>query len=904
MLIAVETFFLILTMIVVWTYILSGTYYRVHRLLPLIMGLIVAFQFCELARLIFGFNFVFRRLNDLILIQACYFVACYFEDYLEVKIPRPVHFICFILMLSTDAVVFSQSVDHPLYRIFMLVFFLVCVVLVVSLQVRATFVQSYSRREGKINALIGIALGVPGIVVLYDTVFGEPNGFQLVICLEVSLFIIWYLVVSGQIIDTRSVLNESVFDSSEIPTMLFDTDFYLITANDVAKKMLVEKGFLSENMRKKEYRKLAAAVRVKIDGQEEVIGEGTYRWQITNVEYKGRISGYITQLLDVSAQKEETRQMEMLKDAAEEQSVLKAKFLAMQSHELRSPLQAIIGISQILSAKKEISPQDRRLAQHINSSGNTLLRIVNSILDFSKLEAGHFELTSRPYDFMAVLMELAQMSLVNLDKKPVLFSIEVQSMYPSVVVGDEMCVKEMIQNILSNAIKFTSEGEIRCYIEFSEVPDGVVMTCKVKDTGTGMTPEQQEHIFDDYASYASQTAKEGTGLGLSLVSRMAKMMHGGAWAESDGVTGSTIGFAILQGVADNAERKPPTSIDQFSFKGNKLNSANRVHPSYCYPDANVLIVDDMQINRHILKELTEPWKFKVDEADDGTTAVEAVKNNHYDLIVLDLRMEKMNGDEAARIIRGMCDTPLILMSANLFDNTRDEYLTKGFDAILSKPLEMPEIKGVLESFLPEEKRIAAEDVTEAAERDSFRQIETKKKTLQTFRGEIYEAGLDIQKTYMLDINLFQTRVHGIKGAARQLGYVYVADKSEIMEMAAKAGHTSYIERYINEYADDLFATVDELDSEIQLVDMEINRNPGKSTAKISASREEIDKLFSEMKEGFELYNYDKIEECANKLDALALDDSERAFLDEAVKALEDFDYELGVKLFVDRQRLA
>ena len=903
MLIAVETFFLILTMIVIWTYIMSGTYYRVHRLLPVIMVLIAAFQFSELSRLVFGYDDVFRRLNDIVLIQACYYVVCYFEDYLEIKIPRPLHYIAFLLMLVTDAMVFTQEIGHPLYRISVPVFFLVCVVLVVYLQARATFVQSYSRRESKINVLIGIALGVPGIVVLYDCIFGESNGFQLVISLEISLLIIWYLVVSGQIIDTRAVLNDNVFESSDIPTMLFDTDFYLITANDVAKKILIEKGFLSENMRKGEYRKLAAAIRVKKDGQEEIIGNDTYRWQITNVEHKGRIGGYITQLLDVSAQKEETRQMEILKDAAEEQNVMKAQFLAMQSHELRSPLQAIIGISQILSAKKEISPQDRRLAQHINSSGNTLLRIVNSILDFSKLEAGHFELSSRPYDFMAVLMELAQMSLVNLDKKPILFSIEVQSMYPSFLVGDEMCVKEMIQNILSNAIKFTSEGEIRCYIEFSEVPDGVVMTCTVKDTGTGMTPEQQEHIFDDYASYASQTAKEGTGLGLSIVSRMAKMMQGGAWAESDGVSGSTIGFAILQGVADNSEKKPPTSIDQFSFKGSKLTSANRVHPSYCYPDANVLFVDDMAINRHILKELTEPWKFNVDEADDGTTAVEAVKNNPYDLIILDLRMEKMNGDEAARIIRGMCDTPLILMSANLFDNTRDEYLTRGFDAVLSKPLEMPEIKSVLETFLPEDKRVAAEDVTEDADRDSFKQIETKRKTLQTFRGEIYEAGLDIQKTYMMDMNLFQTRVHGIKGAARQLGYTYVADKSEVMEMAAKAGHTAYIERYINEYADDLFATVDELDSELQHVEMEISRNPERNKVKISASREEIDKLFAEMKEGFEQYNYDKIEDSANKLDALALDDSERAFLNEAVKAMEDFDYEMGVKLFGDRQRL-
>ncbi len=903
MLKTVELIFIVLSVIVLWTYIISGTNYRVHRLLPLVMGLIIAFQFSELARLSFGFDHIFRRLNDIIMVHECYFVVCYFEDYLEIRISRIVHGVCFVLLLLVDWMLYAQHPESTIYRGSILVFFFFCVIIVVMLQLQATFIHSYSRRENKVNILIGIALAVPGFVVLYDTIFNVIKGFQLVMALELSMVIIWYLVVSGQIVDTRAILNDNVFDNSEVPMMLFDTDFYLITANDPAGKILSDKGFVTDNMSRKDYKDLASAVKDKKDGQEETIGDYTFRWKITSVIHKDKDRGYIMQLIDISEQKEETKKMEALKMAAEERSVMKAQFLAMQSHELRSPLQAIIGISQILSSKREISPQDRRLAQHINSSGNTLLKIVNSILDFSKLEAGHFELSSRPYDFMAVITELAQMSLVNLDKKPILFSIEVQSMYPTILIGDELCVKEMLQNILSNAIKFTSEGEIRCYIEFSDVPEGVVMTCIVKDTGPGMTPEQQEHIFDDYASYAAQSAKQGTGLGLSIVSRMAKMMQGGAWAESDGVSGSRIGFAIVQGVAENADRRPPTSIDQFSFKGTKINNMSRVHPSYCFPGAVVLVVDDMKINRQILRELTEPWKFNVEEADDGTTAVEAVKSKHYDLIILDLRMEKMNGDEAAREIRKLCDTPIVLMSANLFDNTRDEYLTKGFDAILSKPLEMPEIKTVLESFLPEDLRIAADDVSQDTDKDSFRLIETKMKTFQTFRSELYEAGIDIQKTYMMDINLFQTKVHGIKGAARQLGYTYVADKSEVMEMAAKASHTTYIERYINEYADELLATVDELDADIELMKMELSQNSAIRVAKIAASRDEILKLFDEMKEGFEQYNYDKIEAAAKKLDALALSEADRALLDEAVKAMDDFDYEQGVKLFGERQRL-
>ena len=898
----VEIVFLCITIIVIWTYILSGTYYRAHRLLPLLMGLIAVFQFNEVARQIFGYNYVFWRLNDMVLVHECYLVVCYFEDYLELRVERFVHWILGATIAVTDYVLFTANMNEPAYRFAVLIYFLLCAVSVVILQARATFQQIYSRREGKLNLLIASALAVPGIVVLYDCIVNVVSGGQLFIALEISLLIIWYLVISGQMVDTRFILNDSVFKNSEIPTMLFDTDFYLITANNVAREILVDKGFISDKMRREDYRKLASVVRVKTDGQEEIIEDSIYRWQFTPVEHKEKLRGYISQLIDISQQKEETRQMEKLKEAAEERSHMKAQFLAMQSHELRSPLQAIIGISQILSSKKEMSPQDRRLAQHINSSGNTLLKIVNSILDFSKLEAGHFQLSERPYDFMAMLMDLAQMSLVNLDKKPILFSIEVQSFYPSFPVGDELCVKEMIQNILSNAIKFTSEGEIRCSIEFSEGPDNtVVMTCIVKDTGPGMTPEQQEHIFDDYASFANQSAKEGTGLGLSLVFQMAKMMKGGAWAESDGVSGSSIGFTIIQGLAENSENKPPTTIDQYTFKGTKKAEGTKVYPSFCYPDAKVLFADDMKINRRILRELISPWKFTIEEAQDGEEAVEMVKNNHYDLIILDLRMPKMGGDEAAEIISNMCDTPLVLLSANLFDNTKDQYLAKGFNAVLSKPIDMREVKNVLETYLPEELKVAAEDVAQDADKENFKSIESKYKTLQTFRSELYEAGLDIQKTYMLDLALFQTKVHGIKGAARQLGYVYIADKSEIMEMAAKAEHTLYIERFINEYADELLASVDDIDTDLELLELEMKKSNSRKAGKLSASQEEVDKLFNEMKEGFETYNYDKIENAARNLNALALVDQERAFLEECTKALEDFDYELGVKLFSARK---
>lgn len=901
--IAIEAFCLVVTLVAIWAYIFYGIHSKIHRLLPLIMGLVALFQIYELTRLILGHDTLFWFLEDLLFLQMSYLLVFYFIDYLDTKLSTITHIVMLVCLLISDGLVYVLPYDTFWYYAVIVVFTTICILLIIGLIVSAYKKRSYSPSESRTNTLLGAMVLLPIAVICIDNIRWVNHGLELILSIEISIVGISVMIGKGLIGDTRYILNDSVFTESDVPMMLFDQDFYFMAANDEAKQIFSE--YHLERPTLKEYlpdRTALSEMIMKAENGEEVkLGEKYYHWEISEVINNNKVRGHIAQLIDITDQKNEIKQMELQKIAAEEQSVMKARFLAVSSHELRSPLHAIIGISQILSDKKEISYQDRRMAAHINSSGNSLLKIVNSILDFSKLESGSFELSNRTYDLLPLLTELAQISLVNLGKKQVLFSIEVVSTYPAYLIGDELRIREMLQNVLSNAIKFTTEGEIRCRIEFREVENGTIMTCVVKDTGAGMSEEIIGKVFDDYSSFAAESVLEGTGLGLSVVSQFAKLMGGDAWAESDGETGSTVGFTIFQGIANESETRPPICIDQFSINDFKKLGTVDVVPTFCYPDARVLVVDDMEINRQIIKELTAPWLFKIDEASDGTEGVEMAKKTDYDLIILDLLMPTMSGDEAAKEIREFSDVPLILMSANLFDDTKDDYLTKGFDAILAKPLEMMEVKTTLERLLPEEKAVRPDEVSkDQMTPDTFNSLESKLKTLQTFAKELSDTALNIEKLYMMDINLFQTRVHGIKGAARQLGYTYVATRSEIMEMAAKAGHTGFIEEHISNYANELQAAVDEIEPELMLLEREIKADDTSQFIKPVGSVVRVNDLFEDLLDGFEKFSMDKIEEAVKELQSLSLSEKDQALLDKAIEAMDDFEYEEGAEIIKSR----
>lgn len=903
MTIAIEAICIGITLVAIWAYIYFGIHSKVHRLLPLIMGLVALFQIYEITRLILGYDNLFWFLEDMLFLQMSYLLVFYFIDYLDTKLSIITHVIMLILLLTSDVLIFVFPYESFQYYAVIVAFSTVCILLIIGLIATSLKMRSYSPTETRTNALLGAMLLLPIVVICVDNIRWVNHGLELILSIEISIIGVSAMIWRGLIGDTRFILNDSVFTESDVPMMLFDQDYYFMAANDKAKKVFSQYDLERPTLKKTLPDRMALSEMVyrANDGEEVKLGDQYYRWQISKVINNGQSRGFIVQLIDITDEKNEIKQIELQKIAAEEQSVMKARFLAVSSHELRSPLHAIIGISQILSDKKELSYQERRMAAHINSSGNSLLKIVNSILDFSKLESGTFELSNRTYDLLPLLTELAQISLVNLGKKPVLFSIEVVSTYPAYLIGDELRIREMFQNVLSNAIKFTNEGEIRCRIEFQDVENGTIMTCIVKDTGSGMSENVIGKIFDDYSSFAAESVVEGTGLGLSVVSQFAKLMGGDAWAESDGVSGSTVGFTIFQGVSDDTESRPPICIDQFSINDYKKLGTVDVVPTFCYPDARVLVVDDMEINRQIIKELMAPWLFTMDEACDGTEGVEMAKKGDYDIIILDLLMPTMNGDETAKEIREFSNVPLILMSANLFDDTKDDYLDKGFNAILPKPLEMMEVKTTLERLLPKEKAVRPDEVSkDMATPDVFNSLESKLKTLQTFSKELSDTALNIEKIFMMDINLFQTRVHGIKGAAKQLGYSFIAIRSEIMEMAAKAGHIGFIENFISDYANELQAAVDEIEPELSLLERELKADDTSQFIKPVGSKVRVNDLFEDLLDGFEKFSMDKVEEAIKELQALSLTEEDQAILEKAIEAMDDFEYEEGVKILQSR----
>lgn len=680
---------------------------------------------------------------------------------------------------------------------------------------------------------------------------------------------------------------------ADIAVISFDTDYYYLGANMAAKHLFFEEIGTSEKKKIRasyvdDIKKMVRAM----DHPRIVEYRGHfYKCQINEVYYQKQLKGYNLSVIDITEQKNETRMMASLREAADDKTALKSRFLATMSHDLRSPLHAIIGISDILAAKREISSQNRTMLLHIKSAGETLLTQVDAILDYSKLESGKFTLARHTYNLDSVLEELAHMSVINLQSKPIQFTLQVQDEHPRQLIGDEMRVREIIQNLLANAAKYTKQGEIECVVTFQTMPKAgrVFITCSVKDTGAGMSKKQLEQIFDEYVSFSDERMARGTGLGLCIVKQLAERMSGSVSATSDGVSGSTVTASFYQEYA-GSDMCPAFVLDSDTILRQTTEFHCNVRPVFIYPKAKVLLADDMRINQEIFRELVLPWKFEVEFAEDGKKAVEMARTGNYQLIFLDQMMPEMMGDEAAVEIRKFSDTPLIMMTANLSDGLRGEYLQKGFTDFLPKPIEILALQKVIEQHMPHAYRYDPylEDGIESFPDKKSRENATRR-TLETFISEVTPLIEELPVYATENLELFRTRVHGVKGASRQIGEISLSECAEIMEMAAKTQNIRFIEEHMPDLLKELEEGIREVREE--LANIPPVREQRKATV---ADKEE---LFKRLKAGFEHYELDEIEECIAQLENASLTTAELELFEQAKAACDEMDYEAGSALF-------
>ena len=886
-----------ITFFVLQTYITTGFHAREHRLLPLVLALVALYNFYRVVQAIMGYSRVFEALIDLLVIQMVYALFHYVMDFMHFKIKAWVEALLFFSLLLSDFMMFYDMVHDNVYQNTFLVSLLGYVLLTLGFSTYARILTPLSQIEGHVNDMLYASIALPGFALLFRVFSRSAEDIVMPIALECTCLIIYYLMMTGQLANVTIAMQEDYYNKSDIACFLFDSKMHFRDANLEAKKLFVESVQAMEE-EPYNYRYYSSMLRWSTHPEDEFekqYGDLYYKCQLQPVFKDDYLRGYILCVIDITHLKQETKLMEQLKREAENQSVLKGKFLASVSHDLRSPLHAIIGGSEILLRRKNLSSESRTMLGYIRNAGNNLLEQVNTILVYSKLEAGKLILHKKEYNFYNLLKEQAHICLMNLNEKPVEFVIRVENEFPEMLIGDESCVRQVIQNLLSNATKFTDRGSVICTIRCNMEQESSIVHVhgSVEDTGIGMSAEQLEQIFGEYVSYSNDRGLEGSGLGLSLVKQMVDLMHGSICASSTEGVGTRIMFDMEQEKTSSV-MLPPTNIDRELLLKKPIYAINDVKPNWVFPGARVLLVDDMEVNRLIFKKLVTPWKLTVDLAASGEEAIQAARLHEYQMIILDQMMPQKSGIETADEISKFCDVPLVLMTADISEATRAEALLHGFIEFLPKPVQLENLRTLLEGCLPVEYREmpptdAAADLQGKDREEALAYV----RTLETYCREVQELISRLDEYERTNLDMFRVKVHGIKGISRQIGQDDMGEQAEIMEMAAKTENHVFIRRNLPKFLTQLQSVHDAVEQEYQELERQYADKNKEKTERESISPDARIQLWKNLKEAFDGYDLNKIEQFVKKLDETVLTPEESTKLGIAKDACDNLEYEDG-----------
>lgn len=372
----------------------------------------------------------------------------------------------------------------------------------------------------------------------------------------------------------------------------------------------------------------------------------------------------------------------------------KSDFLANMSHEIRTPMNAIVGLSE-LAMKEEDPDRNREYVAQINSSSNAMLVIINDILDFTKLETGNIEIVPAVYDVKKMVNEIVDVSTRGLGDKPVAVNLNIQPNIPEHLCGDCARIRQVLGNVIDNAVKFTKKGSVTINVEFEPVDaDNITLKIRVADTGIGIMKQDYETIFESFSQVDSKRNREveGTGLGLAISQRLIRLMNGTIEVESEYGVGSVFRICIPQGIGKVEEERAGAGAREKRFIA---------------PDVSVLVVDDNSVNLFVAKSFLELYDIRPTCVASGEKAIEAAMYNRYDLVLMDYMMPKMDGIEAMKIIRQQSpeyrDIPFVAFTANAVKEARDLLLAEGMDDFLAKPLKNSDLEAILRKWLPPEK---------------------------------------------------------------------------------------------------------------------------------------------------------------------------------------------------------
>ena len=688
--------------------------------------------------------------------------------------------------------------------------------------------------------------------IIPDTILpmlGKPSFPSSAYGMFLTYMITWFWATRFNAFSiTVGNLSQYIYESANTAILIFDEYFRLVLANPYGQELL--------GIKKIENQKLMQLFQ-GTDAESGRIKDGILR-DNKGVAELVSVHGAISCSLNFSLARDFhddpycivcfvydlTKEKNMLEEVVRANEA-KSQFLANMSHEIRTPINGILGMDSVLL--KECHDENlREYAKNIQSAGQSLLSIINDILDISKIESGKMEILTIRYQLFSVLNDCYNLTKIKLQNKPVSFIMQINEKLPSWLYGDEVRIRQIINNFLSNAVKYTKEGNITFELDFEEKTDEqILLVITVRDTGIGIKEEDLGKLFESFTRIEEKRNRniEGTGLGLNLTKNLVNLMGGEVFAESTYGKGSCFTAKIPQKIAD---AKP---MGDFGKRYQQyLSTSDDDKLSFLAPDAKILVVDDVTMNLKVVEGLLKATKIQIDTAVSGSECLECVKTTPYQMIFLDHMMPEMDGLETLEHMKNLADnpnaqTPVIMLTANAIVGAKEEYIEAGFTDYLTKPIRETELLEMILKYLPEElvcenggqgieKSQDAQDMEQpeaggegAEPLQRLEQLEgldvktglTYCMNEEDFYIEMLQEFLQADKASQLkhflaeeDWDNYRTTVHALKSTSLTIGAAHLSGEAKALEMAAKEGNMDYIRSHHDGVMDEYKELTDHL----------------------------------------------------------------------------------------------
>ena len=498
---------------------------------------------------------------------------------------------------------------------------------------------------------------------------------------------------------------------------------------------------------------------------------------------KSQIATYERERQLIEKQKEEIEQIARSKDA----------FFANMSHEIRTPINTIIGLNE-MTLREDISDEIAENAINIQNASKMLLTTINDILDLSKLESGKMELVLSQYVVSAIFSDLVNLIWIRAQQKELEFVVDIDPDIPSMLYGDEIRLKQVITNLLTNAVKYTDTGSVILSAKGERVEPGVfLLRISVEDTGRGLRKEDLENLFDSFKRIDEKENRniEGTGLGLTIARQLTEMMGGKIYVDSVYHKGSIFTIEIRQHIVD----PQPIGIIDFAAQ-NQMTNRTKYKQRFVAPDARILVVDDNDMNRMVAIKLLRSTKVKVDTASGGKECLKKTAENAYHVILMDHMMPDMDGEETLKAVReqtkGFCQkTPVIALTANVMSDASQVYQDMGFDGYLAKPVNAALLETSLLKYLPQElvEYLEDENSSDSVQIGTINQLNSVRKRKVAITADCI---CDLPKELLdrFQIRLMYTYVHTKEGRFCDLSEVSCDSLLEYLQVEGNYAHSS------------------------------------------------------------------------------------------------------------------